>query len=227
MIKIGRHVYRVLEPGMVYPFDAISILVDQGDHLFLIDSGSGLPGVYEQIATSIIYLGLASKPVKKVYNTHCHINNAGGDYLFHKLNSSTISAHKEDAEAIMKGDQSLTDSQRYKTVFHPVPVGHILNGSEGVLEKGKVTLKYIHTPGHTPGSTSYIIEDPARIIAVIGDALGSLSSKWRSSEEDWWKSLNKISAIEAEIYCTSVKCYNRNEFRELIEKVRKEGALWI
>jgi glyoxylase-like metal-dependent hydrolase (beta-lactamase superfamily II) len=223
---MGRYVYRVLEPGIIYPFDAVSILVDQEDYLFLIDTGSGFPGVYEQITSSIVHLGLAGKPVKRIYNTHCHINNAGGDYLFHRFNSSIITVHEGDAEAIMKGDRTLTDSEKYNTDFHPVPVGHILKGDKGVLENGETVLKYIHTPGHTPGSTTYIIQDPIRSIAVIGDALGSLSSKWKSSEEEWWKSLGKIASTNAEVYCTSVRCYNKQEFEEFLERIRNEGAVW-
>ncbi len=224
---MGRYVYRVLEPGVVYPFDAVSILIDQGDSLLLIDTGSGFPGVYEHINTSIIQLGLAGKPVKKVYNTHCHINNAGGDYLFHRLNSSIIAVHEGDAIAVMEGDNILTDSDRYNTDFHPVPVGHILKGDRGVLEKANIILEYLHTPGHTPGSTTYIVRDPIRTIAIIGDALGSLSRKWKSSEDEWWNSVEKISSINAEVYCTSVKCYNKQEFGEFLEKVKNEGAVWI
>ncbi|MCE4606014.1 MAG: MBL fold metallo-hydrolase [Desulfurococcales archaeon] len=227
MIRMGKHVYRVLEPGIVYPFDAISILVDQGDHLSLIDSGTGLTGVYEQIMHCIIYLGLTDKRVSRVYNTHCHISNAGGDYILHKYQSAMITAHEWDSKAIREGDPLLTDSFRFNTKFHPTPVGYVLRNETGLLEDDLVKLEYIHTPGHTPGSTTYVIHDPMRTIVSIGDALGSLNEKWASSKEKWMKTLDKLKELEADAYCTSVKCYTRREFIEYLDRIEKEGPIWI
>ncbi|MCE4614740.1 MAG: MBL fold metallo-hydrolase [Desulfurococcales archaeon] len=227
MIRIGKYVYRVLEPSMVYPFDAISLLIDQGDHLSLIDSGTGLRGVYEQIIHSIIFLGLTGKRIYRVYNTHCHFNNAGGDYMFHRSHSAVIVSHEEDSKAIKEGDPLLTDSYRYNTRFHPTPVGYLLREEKGLLEEDMVKLEYSHTPGHTPGSTTYIIYDPLRTIATVGDALGSLNEKWASNEEEWMKTVDKLKDLEADTYCTSIKCYNKQEFRRYLSQIVEEGPLWI
>jgi glyoxylase-like metal-dependent hydrolase (beta-lactamase superfamily II) len=227
MIRMGKHVYRVLEPGMVYPFDAVSLLVDLGEHLSLIDSGTGLRGVYEQIIHNIVFLGLAGRRIFRVYNTHCHFNNAGGDYLFHRNNSSIIVAHEKDSKAIMEGDPSLTDSYRYKARFHPTPVGYVLKGEKGLLEERTVKIEYLHTPGHTPGSTTYIIHDPIRTIVSMGDALGSLNKIWASSEEEWMSTVEKIISLEADTYCTSIRCYTRQEFKRYISQIREEGPVWI
>ncbi len=227
MIRMGKHVYRVLEPGIIYPFDAVSILIDQGNHLSLIDSGTGLTGVYEQIMHSIIYLGLTDKRISRVYNTHCHVSNAGGDYLFHRHHSATIVIHEGDSKAIHEGDPMLTDSFRFNIKFHPTPVGYMLKNETGLLEDGLVKLEYVHTPGHTPGSTTYVIHDPMRTIASIGDALGSLNEKWASNEKEWVKTLDKLKELEADTYCTSVKCYVKREFIRYLDQIEKEGPIWI
>ncbi len=227
MIRMSRRIYRMLEPGIVYPYDSTVFLVEQSTHLSLIDTGTGLPGVYTYIVQGIHVLGLDVKPVRRVYNTHCHINNAGGDWAFHRYNGSTVAVHIGDAESVRNGDPDKTGARELGVNFKPTPVGLEIRGSSGVLEQDFVDISFIHTPGHTPGSVSYIVQDELRTIALIGDALGSLKKSWGSSVDDWYDSVDKVGKLEADIYCTSVKCYTKNEFRVYLDRVLSEGPIWM
>ena len=40
-----------------------------------------------------------------------------------------------------------------------------------VLQAGAVALRCIHTPGHTPGSTSFALDDPEQTLLFTGDTL--------------------------------------------------------
>ncbi len=225
--RLTRHSRLVLYPGIATPLDSVVVLIYSQGEWILIDSG---PGVRESITAIMASLALIPEnlrpPPKFVINTHGHINNAGGDWWLHSM-GAIIVAHPPDSRWIETGDPVKTAAVNYNLSFHPTPVGLELRGKERDIALGDLTIKVIHTPGHTPGSQSVILDDNGVRLVIVGDSLGSLSSDWESNEDLWLESLIKIKDLSADILCTSVRCYIGGSAKEYIRKVEKEGPVWI
>ena len=224
--RIAKGVHVILYPGLVTPLDAVSVLVSDGETHALIDAGSGLPASNMQLVNGIVEAGYDPRGLEWVINTHCHIHNAGGDKWIRDLLHVKIAAHRPDSEAIEKGDPEASDASRIGLIMHPAPVTLHLTGDQR-LELGRLTLDLIHTPGHTPGSMSILLETGGVRVLIAGDALASLSRRWGSSEEDWWRSLERIRELRPEVLCTSITCYIGEAARDYIRRIEGEGPRWV
>jgi len=224
VFRLTKHSRLLLYPGLATPFDAVVIMILDSGEWILVDSGSGTDSSLAMLSQAIAQVlpGNARLSPKLVVNTHGHINNAGGDWWFHKM-GSIIAARSPDSRWIEEGDPQRTASSDYGLVFHPAPVGLEIREEEASLEVGSLTVGVVHTPGHTPGSQSILLDDEDGRLLAIGDALGSLSHKWDSREEDWWKSYSKIKDLNPDILCTSLTCYIGRAAKEFLERVGREG----
>ncbi len=206
--------------------DAVSLLVDTRQCRLLIDTGSGLPASNAALLAALASLGVRSGGLDLVVNTHCHLPNAGGDWLVHERLRTPVAAWHVAARAIELGDPVLTAARDYGARFTPTPVGLPLR-EEGPLP-GCDEARVLYTPGHTPGSITVVYEDPIDgLVAAVGDALGSLRKAWGSSEDEWWRSLHRIKSLEPAVLCTSHSCLRGAEARGFIEAVEAEGPSWL
>jgi len=97
---------------------------------------------------------------KFIINTHGHIDHTGANYKF-KL---PIYIHKDDADFLTNPVNSLS---AFTAHFAMSPkADHILEDGEEI-EIADVSLKVLHTPGHTPGGISLYHDG----IVFTGDAL--------------------------------------------------------
>jgi len=109
-----------------------------------------------------------------------------------------------------------------------VPVGLVIREDPfTILSSREVRVEALHTPGHTPGSQSLLIEDGGRRIILVGDALGRLSKRWDSCERDWYRSLERIREASPHILCTSAICYEGEAVGEFLDKVEEAGPQWV
>ncbi len=93
--------------------------------------------------------------VKIVLNTHGHIDHAGKVADFLEIYNVEYAIHKGDMFWLNK----LTEQANIfglETPKIPTPHKFLTDGEEIDCSLG-YTIKVIHTPGHTPGSTSFLI----------------------------------------------------------------------
>ena len=67
-------------------------------------------------------------------------------------------------------------------------------------------------------------------LALVSDIFGPLSSIWGSSKKEYITSLNMAMDLEADRYCTSVRCYDKKTFYELSTKyieLAEKDELWV
>ncbi|MFX1324317.1 MAG: MBL fold metallo-hydrolase [Promethearchaeota archaeon] len=142
-----------IDPRFYTTFDNMFLIL--GSHTaLLIDTGCGLFALKPLINKLIGHRKLL------VINTHSHFDHIGGNYEFDE-----IIIHFDESASITKPtDVSfLQDSpkeivKRYGNInFSLLPAKSIKTvNDEDIIDLGEVTVRVIHTPGHSPGSISLL-----------------------------------------------------------------------
>jgi len=117
----------------------------------IIDPGLETLSEAEQI---VRYMNKSTLKVKFIVNTHGHSDHISGDRLLKKKYSVPVCIHAYDAHFLTGLGENTQPA-------------NILLEDEELLKFGKVTLKIMHTPGHTPGSISLVEEK----LVFTGDTL--------------------------------------------------------
>lgn len=96
--------------------------------------------------------------------THGHYDHIGSvEYLRKELNTD-VAIHKDDAEMLTDPSKNLSSFLGKGMELSPA---EILLEDNQEIEVGKITLKVIHTPGHTPGGICILTDDGL----ISGDTL--------------------------------------------------------
>ena len=191
-------VYLVGSPDLTAPEDCCVYLIDLGD-LILIDSGAGqsLPGIVENVES----IGLRIQDLSTVIATHCHIDHIGGIPALRKQTGCHVIAHALDAGAMEEGDPVRTAADWYNLSFPPTPVDYTLSEVREVLKFSKGELLCLHTPGHTPGSISVILDREGKRVLFGQDIHGPFSDSFGSDLAAWRKSMEILLKLKADILC--------------------------
>lgn len=163
--KIMTDIYLVnTDPNLVY-------LIDAGpDGLVLIDPGMtmNVPSILKNIEA----LGFSPKNIKWVINTHAHFDHSMADGEFQKLGAKILIG-RDDVAAVEKGTYVTGKyilppamAANYPTIKVDWPVD---DGE--MLKLGNKSFTAIHTPGHTPGSTCYLLQIDGKNILFGGDTI--------------------------------------------------------
>ena len=119
----------------------------------VIDPGFDVAFEAEKVTS---YVGATSLKVKFIINTHGHADHISGNGILKTKYSVPICIHECEANCLTSQGNNLLPNNI-----------SLENGS--LIEFGQVTLKVIHTPGHTPGSISLI----SKGFVFTGDTLFS------------------------------------------------------
>ncbi len=191
-------VYLIGSSDLTSPEDCCVYLLDLGD-LILIDAGAGksVPALLENIES----LGFGHRPITAVLATHCHIDHIGGIPELRKKTGCQVIAHSVDAKPIEKGDPVKTAAQWYQVQFPPTPVDLKLNEVREVLKFEKGEILCLHTPGHTPGSISVILDREGKRLLFGQDIHGPFSDSFGSDLAAWRRSMGILLGLKADILC--------------------------
>lgn len=137
-----------------------SIVFDPAtNQAIVIDPG----GDYEKIRTRLEKLGAQ---VSAIVHTHTHIDHVGATAPLQRETGASAKIHESD-----------------RFLYQMLPIQAALIGVEVpetcdlegdlkddlVLSAGSIRLRVIHTPGHTPGSVTFVLDDQK--LAFTGDTL--------------------------------------------------------
>lgn len=146
----------------IYPI--ISTTADSNVYLIkdektvLIDTGAGMDDCVESAILKI----LDGRELDYIINTHAHYDHCGGNRRF----NAEVMIHRDDAKELLSGAMYGT----YKFFGDEIPLNFdrlLLGGDK--IELGDAVLEVIHTPGHTMGSISLLLQDDK--ILFTGDTL--------------------------------------------------------
>jgi metallo-beta-lactamase class B len=153
-----------------------SVLVTSPDGHVLIDGG--LPQSAPRIAQHVKQLGFKIEDVKLILNSHAHYDHSGGIAELQQLSGAKVIASDIAARVLRTGNVERNDPQ-FEIIKSYSAVSNVeALGSRKSVNVGKLELHAIHTPGHTPGGTSWSwtsCEGSRCLNVVYGDSLNAVS----------------------------------------------------
>lgn len=198
--EVHNGVYLLGDSSITHSADCNVYLVACGKgELVMIDSGAGLS--YNLLIRNAQSLGFNLTQLKALILTHKHIDHIGGAAKFRKSYGCKVIAHELDAEDIEKGEQFLTGAKSYGIKLEPCTVDIKLNQPETKLVFGQLEFNLIHTPGHTPGSISVVLDVKGKRILFGQDIHGPLIPEWGANLEEYRESMEKLISLKADILC--------------------------
>lgn len=156
-------VYQISYMPRLFPVNCY--LVEEENGVTLIDAA--LPYSLKSILRTVEQIG---KPLTAIVLTHAHGDHVGAlDALKDEFPDIPVYISKRD-EKLLKGDRSLEPGEPETPIRGGVPK-NITTRPDVFIEEGEKigSLLAIETPGHTPGSMSFL--DVRSNILIAGDAL--------------------------------------------------------
>ena len=179
-------------------------LVENEHGLLLVDAGS--PGQERRVSRLMRRLG--RDDLRLIFITHGHLDHYGSAGALQRMTGAPIAVHHLDARIVQRGETPLGSVRgRGKIVqrllplivpllkLEPTPTDLILDDGSDLTEYG-FAARVIHTPGHTYGSISLLLDEG---YAFVGD-LVSTSGKphtQRFYAQDWAQIPNSLARLQA------------------------------
>ena len=194
-VKILEGLHTVGGSGISSPGDCMVYLIEAFEGYVLIDAGVQAGAIEDNVAS----LGIRPESIHALILTHCHIDHVGGAKRFEDLGAEIV-AHPADADAIESGDEVRLALEYYPVVYDPVKVVRTVSDGD-VLEYAPHEIRVVHTPGHTPGSISLVVEIDGKRVLFGQDIHGPFDSSWGSSIPEWRRSMERLLALDADVLC--------------------------
>ena len=194
MSKIITGVYHVGDSGCsVFLVDTKS-----EDGLVLIDAGMSISMIQK-----ISKFGLNARDIKHCILTHFHIDHIAACSDLKDINKQIkFYAHDLDADAIEeRGHDAKTAASWYDVNYQPVNLEKRFKKETEILNLGQYEFQCIHTPGHTPGSISVLVEIEGTKILFGQDIHGPFMKSFGSDLHAYQESMKKLLILNADILC--------------------------
>ena len=182
-MKLTRSIYLVgggvwggmgLSPGP----DCNVYLLDGGDALALVDTGSGTPASVDAICAQIEADGFDPARIGTVLLTHMHGDHAGGAARFAELTGAVVRGSALTADVLARGDEEASsvrlarEAGVFPADFELRPLAGIETVAAGdVITVGRLTVEAVDTPGHCDGHVSFVVRSEGRADLLAGDAV--------------------------------------------------------
>lgn len=191
---------------------------------------SGMPGSGELIEKSILKLGFKPTDVKLLLCGHAHIDHVGGHAYLKKATGAKVAVVREEVELIESGGKA---DFNYGAVpefhFEPVKVDHAFRDGDGI-RLGDIGIVGLRTPGHTKGSTTFVVTvvaDGRKLTVVLpegvsvnpGYRLGANPS-YPGIADDYRRTFATLQSLKPDVWLTG-----HNEAYGLEEKL--DSGNWI
>lgn len=130
------------------------LLISTNEGLILIDAG--MPFQLYTIFEGIRDLGFNPHNIKKVLLSHAHYDHCGAMRAVLEYTGAALYASKEDFAAYSGEDIEALHNRGY---FYTGIIPDYYFDDKMPIELGNISIRSVHTPGHTPGTTSFFYDD--------------------------------------------------------------------
>jgi glyoxylase-like metal-dependent hydrolase (beta-lactamase superfamily II) len=149
------------------------ILRDQDGQVTLVDMGVKQSG--KKVMAALASIGSGPSDVTRLMLTHAHPDHAGGAAYVAQQTGHAFGIHEADADFAREGvgpprDRSFLLGRllsRGPNGFAPVSVGETFTDGQLIPSLGGIQV--VHTPGHSPGHASYLLQESG--VLITGDAI--------------------------------------------------------
>lgn len=181
----------IIETIPILPFGMLNaFLIIQGQNAILVDTG--LPHSEPKIEKALKKYGLNWSNIRLIVLTHAHIDHAGSAVAIRELTGAPILGHEADF-TYYKGEAPRLNTTGFfgrmfqKTGAIERPFAYFtpdipMTTSQIDLSVYGFSAQVLHTPGHTPGSISVLLQDgrvTAGDLASSGILLGGIALRGR------------------------------------------------
>jgi hydroxyacylglutathione hydrolase len=166
-----------------------SYLVPAGDGCALVDTG--VAGHDAKIFAAMADLGLAPESLRLVFVTHAHGDHVGSLRSIVERSHALVLAHRSEAQALADGKALSPRGLTAAGKVLAATAGRVMRGSisgpapADVLVDDELSLagygiagRALHTPGHTAGSLTLLLDDGSAFVGDLcahGSAIGGHS----------------------------------------------------
>lgn len=107
--------------------------------------------------------------ITAIVNTHGHVDHTGGNAEMKKKTGAPLVIHEDDAEMLISAPEAML--RMFGAKASPPPDRTVKEGE--LIIAGSVTLRVIHTPGHSPGSMAlhtdgYVFTGDTLFVEAVG-----------------------------------------------------------
>jgi len=137
----------IMTPGM--GVNCYLVSCDKTNQAIVVDPGAGTKMILNWLKES-------GKEIVYIILTHGHYDHIGAvEYLRKELNVQ-VAIHKDDAEMLTDPSKNLSRYVGRDCILSPADI--LLEDNQELLI-GEMTVKVLHTPGHTPGGISLLTDE--------------------------------------------------------------------
>ena len=153
----------------------------KGEKVILVDTG--LPQSFEKIKKFLSENEINPKDISLIILTHNHLDHTGSVKQMKALTGAKILIHNKEAEGLAKGISSPVQARSLlaKVIMKLMKEPKIESFKADLLLEDYLNLNdfgvngsVIHTPGHTTGSLSVLLDNGE---AIVGDMISGKSGK--------------------------------------------------
>lgn len=194
-------------------FSVSSYLIIGDDLKILIDTGfiANNKAILNFFNTNDIKI----QDINLILNTHCHLDHSVKNKFLKAESNAELRIHQADKAAVESLDGLMAQVGSFTTQYKDLwkqrltfwgyeggcPVDKIITENE-IIDLGNHKLRVIHTPGHTLGHCSFLLDEE---ILIAGDM--GFESLWygneRSSLIDYIRSYQKLLELDLKLVLSS------------------------
>lgn len=102
--------------------------------------------------------------LRYVLNTHAHYDHVIGNGFYVEKSGAALALHGDDLDLLRSlPEQGLM----FGRLLEPSPAPETILEDGQTLTLGETEIRVLHTPGHSPGGVTFLVED----CAIVGDCL--------------------------------------------------------